>query len=204
MKNGLGNFTGSPVVKTLLSNAGGTGSIPGHKAKVPHASRAKSQNIKQERYCNRFNKDFKDGLHQKQSLKISGLKHCPERPGQQRRGGWGRLTWWRSRAMAVSVRAETCREQYCAKRLTWHMPFPNTHVLFTKRTCRRTRRRQEADGSGPTPSLCLPAANHGRPLSASLHSALLDCGSHVLFSSTTHSPSPNSADSDPATGAGPC
>ena len=53
------------MVKTLLSNAGGTGSIPGHKAKVPHASRAKSQNIKQERYCNRFNKDFKDGPYQK-------------------------------------------------------------------------------------------------------------------------------------------
>ena len=75
------------MVKTWLSNAGGAGSIPGHKAKVPHASRAKSQNIKQKRYCNRFNKDFKDGPYQKQSLKINGLKHCPECPGKQRRGG---------------------------------------------------------------------------------------------------------------------
>lgn len=77
------------------------------------------------------------------SLK-NGLKHCFEGPhspsgkqsqrGKDRVLGAGTLTWWRSTAMAVSVSAETCREQYWAKRLTWHMPFPNTHVLFTKRT----------------------------------------------------------------------
>jgi len=32
-------------------------------------------------------------------------------------------------AMATSVRTETWTEQYCAKRLTWHITFPNTHVL---------------------------------------------------------------------------
>ena len=35
------------MVKTLPSNAGGVGSIPGQGAKVPHASRPKNQNIKQ-------------------------------------------------------------------------------------------------------------------------------------------------------------
>ena len=31
------DFTGSPVIKTLPSNAGGAGSIPGWRAKIPHA-----------------------------------------------------------------------------------------------------------------------------------------------------------------------
>ena len=35
---------GGPVVKTLPSNAGGVGSIPGQGAKIAHAS--KNQNIK--------------------------------------------------------------------------------------------------------------------------------------------------------------
>ena len=37
------------MVKTILSNAGGTGSIPGQEAKIPHASQPKNQNIKQKR-----------------------------------------------------------------------------------------------------------------------------------------------------------
>ena len=62
------DFAGSPVVKTSPSNAGGAGSIPGRGAKVPHASRPKNQNImKQKQYCNKFNKDFKNGPHQKKS-----------------------------------------------------------------------------------------------------------------------------------------
>ena len=32
------NFPDDPVVKTLPSNAGGVGSIPGWGAKIPHAS----------------------------------------------------------------------------------------------------------------------------------------------------------------------
>ena len=28
---------------------------------IPHASRPKEQNIKQKEYCNKFNKDFKNG-----------------------------------------------------------------------------------------------------------------------------------------------
>ena len=41
------------------SSAGGTGSIPGKEAKIPHASGPKHQNIKQKQYCNKFNEDLK-------------------------------------------------------------------------------------------------------------------------------------------------
>ena len=50
---------------TSPSNAGGAGSIPGRGAKFPHASWPKKQNVKQKQYCNKFNKDFKNGPHQK-------------------------------------------------------------------------------------------------------------------------------------------
>ena len=57
------------MVKTLLSNAGGEGSIPGWGAKIPHASWPKNQNIKQKQYCKKFNKDFKNGPHPENSFK---------------------------------------------------------------------------------------------------------------------------------------
>ena len=53
------------MVKTLPSNVGDAGSIPGQGAEIPHASRPKNQNIKQKQYCNKFNKDFKNGPHKK-------------------------------------------------------------------------------------------------------------------------------------------
>ena len=62
------------MVKTSLCKAGGAGLIPGRGAKIPHASRPKDRNIKQKQYCNKFNKDFKNGPHQK---KISFLKKRP-------------------------------------------------------------------------------------------------------------------------------
>ena len=40
------DFPGSPVVKTLSYNAGGTDSIPGWGAKISHSSQPKTQNIK--------------------------------------------------------------------------------------------------------------------------------------------------------------
>ena len=51
------------MVKTSPSNAGATGSIPGQRAKIPHALRPKHQNIKEKEYCNKFNKGFKNGPH---------------------------------------------------------------------------------------------------------------------------------------------
>ena len=57
-----GDFPGGPVVKTLSSDAGGTGPIPGWGAKIPHASWPKKQNRKQKQYCNKL-KTFKNGPH---------------------------------------------------------------------------------------------------------------------------------------------
>ena len=41
------------------------GLIPGQGPKITHASGPKNQNIKQKQYCNKLNKDFKNGPHQK-------------------------------------------------------------------------------------------------------------------------------------------
>ena len=54
-------FPGRSVVKTLPSNAGHVGLIPGQGAKSLHASCTKHQNVKQKPCCN---KDFKNGPHQ--------------------------------------------------------------------------------------------------------------------------------------------
>ena len=62
-------FLGTSLVvqwlKLHLSMQGGEGSIPGQGVKIPHALEPKSQNIKQKQYCNKFNKDLKNGPHQK-------------------------------------------------------------------------------------------------------------------------------------------
>ena len=70
----LSDFPGGPVVKTLPSNAGGVGSIPGWGACSFLATclMAKNpKNIKQKQYCNKFNKDFENGPHQTNLNKIS-------------------------------------------------------------------------------------------------------------------------------------
>ena len=74
------------MVRTLPSIAGSVGSIPGWEAKIPHASWPKSKTkqyktiyiyiyiyiyIKQKQYCNKFNKDVKNGsrhTHTKKSI----------------------------------------------------------------------------------------------------------------------------------------
>ena len=53
------DFPGSPVVKTLPSNARGTSLIPGQEAKILHVLRPKGKKkVKQKQYCNKLNKDF--------------------------------------------------------------------------------------------------------------------------------------------------
>ena len=69
------DFPGGPEVKTSPSNAWGTGSIPSWEAKISHAPWPKKQNMKQKQYCNRFNKDFKNGSHKK-ILKKKLTPHC--------------------------------------------------------------------------------------------------------------------------------
>ena len=59
------DFPGSPVVKTSPSKAGGVCLITAWEAKIPHALWPKIQNIKQKQYRNKFNKEFKYGLHKK-------------------------------------------------------------------------------------------------------------------------------------------
>ena len=54
------DFPGGPVVKTSPSSSGGVGSIPSQGTKIPHALWLAKQNIKQNAYCNRFSKDFKN------------------------------------------------------------------------------------------------------------------------------------------------
>ena len=66
-KNPAGDdFPGSPMVKTLPSNAGGAGLIPGQGTKIPHASWSKNQNVKQKQCCNKFNEDLKNDPYQKE------------------------------------------------------------------------------------------------------------------------------------------
>ena len=75
------DFPGGPVVEASPSNAGGAGSIPGRGAKMPHALRPKNQNIKQKRYCNKFNKDFKRWATSKKKKKKDMFKkftHIPD------------------------------------------------------------------------------------------------------------------------------
>ena len=63
------DFPDGPVVKTSPSNARGAASIPGWGAEIPHASWLMAKNPKQKQYCNKFNKDFKNGPHQKKIIK---------------------------------------------------------------------------------------------------------------------------------------
>ena len=45
-------------------------SIPGQGAKIPHAWWPKNQNIKEKQYCNKFNKDLKNGPVKKKILRM--------------------------------------------------------------------------------------------------------------------------------------
>ena len=66
------------MVKTSPYNSGGAGSIPGQGAKIPHALGLKNQNIKEKQYCNKFNKDFKNGPHQKNLKKKKKKTKLPK------------------------------------------------------------------------------------------------------------------------------
>ena len=59
-KLGTGYFPRGPVVKALPSEAVGTGSILGQELRSTCLLAEKNN---QEQYCNRFNKDFKNGPH---------------------------------------------------------------------------------------------------------------------------------------------
>ena len=54
------DFSGSPVGKTLPSDAGDMDSIVSQGAEISQALRPQHQNMKQKQCCNKFNKDFKN------------------------------------------------------------------------------------------------------------------------------------------------
>ena len=58
-----GAFPGGLILRISPSTAGSAGSIPGWGSKILYASPLKLQKLKQEQYCNRFNKDFKNDPH---------------------------------------------------------------------------------------------------------------------------------------------
>ena len=71
------------MVKTLPSSTGGAGSIPdggageGVVAKTPHTSRTKNnKTLKQKQYCNKLDKDFKNGPDQKRERERE-VRSCP-------------------------------------------------------------------------------------------------------------------------------
>ena len=73
METNQWNFPGGPVVYTPPFNGGSVGLIPSQGAKISCPSWPKHQNIKQERYYNKFNiKTFKM-VHIKKILKNSAL-----------------------------------------------------------------------------------------------------------------------------------
>jgi len=55
------------VVNTSPSNAGGTDWIPSWGAKITHAMLPEKSECKTEAICNKFNKNFKNGSHQKKN-----------------------------------------------------------------------------------------------------------------------------------------
>ena len=65
------------MVKTSPSGAGGAASIPDQGAKISYALWPKNQNIKQNQYCNKFNKDFKNDPHQgkKKDSRVDGKNY---------------------------------------------------------------------------------------------------------------------------------
>ena len=67
----VGDFPGGPAVKTPPSSAGAAGWTPDLGVKIRHASRPRNRNMKQKRYCNKFNKDFKKWCTLKNNLKKS-------------------------------------------------------------------------------------------------------------------------------------
>ena len=62
-ESSMGDFPHGPEIKTSPSSTGDMGLIPGRGAKILHASGPKNQNINHKKHCNKFNKDFKNGLY---------------------------------------------------------------------------------------------------------------------------------------------
>ena len=62
------------MVTVSSSNEGDVGLIPGQGAKIQDASWPKHQSIRLKQYCNKFNKDFKNGPQPQEAGIYSGEK----------------------------------------------------------------------------------------------------------------------------------
>ena len=62
------------------SIAEGMGLRPGWGIEIPHVLLPENQNINQKQYCNKLNKDFKNGSHQKnlQKKRLLLIKEKPD------------------------------------------------------------------------------------------------------------------------------
>ena len=74
------------MVKTLPSKEGVWGLIHGQEGKMLHGP--KKQKTKQEQYCNKFNKEFKNGLYQKRKLKEEFVNSIAISQRYDRNGYW--------------------------------------------------------------------------------------------------------------------
>ena len=63
-----GTFLEVQWLRLGLPMQGMGGSTPGQGAKIQHALWPKCQNIKQKRYCNKFNKDFRNSPYQEKKV----------------------------------------------------------------------------------------------------------------------------------------
>ena len=70
--------------------------MPGQGFKIPHASRPNKRNMKQKQCCNKLNKDFKNGSHQKKKKKKRKKR---KNRSAQRPSGYGLLSFSSLRAM---------------------------------------------------------------------------------------------------------
>ena len=123
-----GEFSGSPLVETSSSNAGGLGSIPGQGVKIPHSSWPKKQNIKQKQYCNKFNKDFKNNPHQKKKKTKWPLK-------KKWRSGLGTILraygWWLFLFLSSLTWSPCCPFLYPRFPLASHLPSSFQEQMWT-------------------------------------------------------------------------
>ena len=110
----LGDFPGGPGVKTLPSIAEGADLIPGQGTKILHASwlKKKPEYKQQKQYCNKFNKDFKNGQHLKKSCNtIVGKKIKVYKISLQE-------IWWREEGLfGITRKTWACPFRVCDKRL---------------------------------------------------------------------------------------
>ena len=73
-------------LRLCLPRQGVWGLIPGQEAKMLHGQKKKKK--KQEQYCNKFNKELKNGLYQKRKLKEEFVNSIAVSQRYDRNGYW--------------------------------------------------------------------------------------------------------------------